>query len=138
MRRLRIETIFEKGILGNLEQTSGFTLDAASPRTSKHRVSAIASIKLRETSARSYPPAISRAAAAASRMWRSRTVSGFGIDNQSIPNYLVSEMPAEIHGSTQIDSAAAEQAGQLFFDFGKAEETNACLRFGIPPRRQCR
>jgi len=40
---------------------------------------------------------------------------------------LIAKMPAEIHGSTQVNPASAEQAAQRLLDFGKPEEANSLL-----------
>jgi len=55
-------------------------------------------------------------------------MSGLGIDDQGIPNHFVSEMPAEVHRRSKIDSASPEQMAHLFCYFGEPEETNACPR----------
>jgi hypothetical protein len=53
-----------------------------------------------ERSARTYPAVISNAVAAASRMWRSRTASGLGIQDERASYDFISEVPAEIHRRT--------------------------------------
>ena len=93
-----MEMIFGKGMAGNFAHTSALILEAASPMISRQRVNAITSVVFVERSVRSCPTAISNAVAAASRMWRNRTVSGLGIQNQRVPNDLLAEIAAEIHG----------------------------------------
>jgi len=63
-----MEMIFGNGIAGNFAHTSGLIFEAASPRISRHRVNAMASMVFVESSARPWPTAISNAATAASRM----------------------------------------------------------------------
>src|SRR5579863_1433595 len=108
MSRFRIETILGNGIAGKRAAASALIFEAASPRISRHRVNAIASMVFVERSARSYPPVISNAVAAASRMWRSRTASGLGIQDERALHHFVSEVPAQIHGRTQVNLAPTE------------------------------
>src|SRR5512135_2576330 len=128
MSRFRMETILANGIAGKRAQESVVIFDAASPRISRQRVNAIASMVFVERSARSYPAVISNAVAAASRMWRSRTASGLGIQDERASNHFVSEVPAQIHGGTYVNLAPAEQPAQLCFNIREPEETDPLLR----------
>jgi hypothetical protein len=53
--------------------------------------------------------------------------SGLRINDQRVTHDLIAKMPAEIHGSSQIDPASAEQAAQRLLNFRKPEEANSLL-----------
>src|ERR1022692_1885949 len=60
-------------------------------------------------------------------MWRSRMVSGLGINDERVPHDLVAKVLAEIHGRTQIDLTSAEQPAQCLLNVGKPEKANPLL-----------
>jgi hypothetical protein len=61
-------------------------------------------------------------------MWRSRTASGLGIQDERALNYFVSEVPAEIRGRTHINLAPTQQLAQFSFHIRKSKEADALLR----------
>src|SRR5579864_8238369 len=131
MRRFRMAIIFGTGILGKRSQIPGLIFEAASPRISRHRVSAMASMLFVERSARTRPAAISKAVTAASRMCLSRTASGLGIQNERAAHDFVTEIPAEIHGRPHVDFSPSEQPAQFRLDIRKPEEADALLRLEL-------
>jgi hypothetical protein len=60
-------------------------------------------------------------------MWRNRTASGLGIQNQRVPNDFLTEIAAEIQGRAQVDLASTKQAAQFRLDIGELEEAYSFL-----------
>jgi hypothetical protein len=60
-------------------------------------------------------------------MCRSRIESGLGIQDIRVPNYIITEVAAQIHRRPQVNLSAAEQAAQFLFHVGQTKETDTLL-----------
>src|SRR5258708_7805664 len=115
-------------MLENWRRASALSLEAASPRTSRHRVKAIANMGSSDRSTRLRPSDILSANATASCMCRRRTASGFGIDDESIPQHFLPEVSAQIHRCPQIDFPAPQQTAEFILNVGQSKEADMLMR----------